>query len=240
MSYHYDNTLSQKTCLSVKCFPSSGISSKLVLGNRMELLSIPHTKVLAKFSQQISIEAKKIKRQVGISHCEAREIWIFENTPFEGSNEFNLWFSEQENYLKSILEDQDRILCLGRDSVLNSESYFAFNKEVGLFQFEEGGASKMVLGPSEITTSSHSFITDKHIWRKMVVRRPTPVSDPKNFVKNANSSGRKVYIINTLESFFKWHNHWGEQALISMSVFLEPVFDRVEKEALLSDFIATK
>jgi hypothetical protein len=32
----------------------------------MELLSIPHTKVLAKFSQQVSIEAKKIKKQVGI------------------------------------------------------------------------------------------------------------------------------------------------------------------------------
>lgn len=240
MSYHYDNTLSQKTCLSVKCFPSSGISSKLILGNLMQLLSIPHTRVLEKFSQKISIEAKKIKKQVGISHCEAREIWIFKNTPFEGSNEFNLWFSEQENYLKSLLEDQDRIFCLGRDNVLINENYFAFKKEVGLFQPEEGGTSKMVLAPSKITTSSHSFITDKHIWRNMVVRRPTPVSDPKDYIKNANSSGRKVYIINTLEHFFKWKKQWGEQALISITVLLEPDFDRVEKDAMLSDFISTK
>ncbi|WP_105175156.1 hypothetical protein [Pseudoalteromonas sp. T1lg122] len=206
----------------------------------MQLLSIPHTKVLAKFSQQISIEAKKIKKQIGISHCEAREIWIFENTPFEGSNEFNLWFSEQENYLKLLSEDQDRILCLGRNSVLKNENYLAFKKEVGLFQLEKDGTSKMVLGPSEVTSSSHSFITDNRIWRNMVVRRPTPVPDPKNYIKNANSIGRKVYVINTLESFFKWQEHWGEQALISMSVFLEPDFDKVEKEALLSDFIATK
>lgn len=206
----------------------------------MQLLSIPHTKVLAKFSQQVSIEAKKIKKQVGITHCEARELWIYENTPFKGSYEFNLWFSEQENYLKSLIEDNDRILCLGRDCVLKNENYFAFRKEVGLFQLEKDGTSKMVLGPSDITTSSHSFTTDTHIWRNMVVRRPTPVLDPKNYIKNANSSGRKVYVINTLESFFKWHNHWGEQALISMSVFLEPDFDRVEKEALLSDFIAMK
>ncbi|CCQ09646.1 hypothetical protein PALB_4940 [Pseudoalteromonas luteoviolacea B = ATCC 29581] len=206
----------------------------------MQLLSIPHTKVLAKFSQQISIEAKKIKKQIGISHCEAREIWIFENTPFEGSNEFNLWFSEQENYLKLLFEDQDRILCLGRDSVLKNENYLAFRKEVGLFQLEKDGTSKMVLGPSEVTSSSHSFITDNRIWRNMVVRRPTPVPDPKNYIKNANSIGRKVYVINTLESYFKWQKHWGEQALISMSVFLEPDFDRVEKEELLSDFISMK
>lgn len=206
----------------------------------MQLLSIPHTKILTKFSQQISIEAKKIKKQIGISHCEAREIWISENTPFEGSNEFNLWFSEQENYLKSLIEDQDRILCLGRDSVLKNENYFAFKKEVGLFQLEEDGTNKLVLRPSEITKTSHSFITDKHIWRNMVVRRPTPVSDPKNYIKHANSDGRKVYVINTLESFFNWHNHWGEQALISMSVLLEPDFDRDEKDALLSDFVETK
>lgn len=111
---------------------------------------------------------------------------------------------------------------------------------MSLFFPVESGLKKLILRPSDVTESSHSLIINKYTEQSFVIRRPTPLHEPKKYVQLANFEDRSIYVLNTLESYLKWRNHWGDEALLSLSVLLDPYFDIDEKETLLSDFITTK
>lgn len=206
----------------------------------MQPKALPHIKVLSKYCRKISIEAKKLKKKEGIIHCKARERWIFENTPFSGSNEYDQWLNKQEKDLSVLAADQERLFSLNYQNALhNNVLYFAFRKEIKLTCANDE-VNSLIISPSEVTESVHSFILEKQIWPNMVVRRPIPVISPMSFVKCANNEGRTVYIINTFTEYLNWSKKWGGEALISLDVFQHENFNIDEKEALLSDFIAVK
>lgn len=201
-----------------------------------------HTRALSNYLERISVETKKLKKSLNINLSEAREMWLKEHTPFSESNSFNEWVQEREADITDMQKDPVRLRALDYDSSFkNQNNYFAFSKEIVVLVDGKDNSAELTLRPSFKLNFIHSsWVGSSKLLPNIGVRQATPDIDVKQHIKMQCLLDRPVYIINSLDNFYRWGDCWGGDAVIAEKIFCENEIDINTRKLLLDEFMVSK